>query len=59
LKAIANGVLILIGLFMLFVALADYRTLREARRLTEKGTLAWGLVTEIRRSEHRSNDDFS
>ena len=54
-----SGILILVGVFLLFVALADYRALREARRLTEGGTLAWGLVTEIRRSERSSNDDFS
>ena len=58
-ESIASGALILIGLFMLLVALADYRALREARRLIEEGTLAWGLVTEIRRSELRSNDEFS
>jgi hypothetical protein len=54
-----SGVLMLVGTFLLLVALADYWTLREARGLIEGGTLTWGLVTEIRRSERSANDEFS
>jgi uncharacterized protein DUF3592 len=56
---LASGILILVGFFMLLVALADYRTLRDARRLSTEGTRTDGLIMEIRRSQRRANDDFS